>query len=204
MGIVSLAGMARYQAYDPSAIRLLPDTSALQRRYNMECGMSVRFSKLVLGLCMLGAVLSPTAAHAHDYRVGPLRVDHPWATATPQGAQVGAGYMKITNESTQSDRLVAITSTVAGKVAVHASVREGHVIKMRPLDKGLEIKPGETVELRPEAMHIMFEGLRAPLVAGTPVKATLVFEKAGSIDVDFATEPLGTKAPAAPAQTHMH
>jgi periplasmic copper chaperone A len=148
--------------------------------------------------------LLPVGASAHDYRVGGIRIDHPWSIATPNGAKVGAGYMKITNEGTQPDRLIAITSPVAGKVAVHASVREGDVVKMRALDQGLEIKPGETVELKPEGAHVMFEGLRAPLLEAGRVQATLVFEKAGSIDVDFATEPLGTKAPAAPAQTHIH
>src|SRR5215218_5218567 len=100
--------------------------------------MKFRFSKSALVVCMLLAMLSPEAADAHDYRIGSLRIDHPWATATPQGAQVGAGYLKITNEGTQPDRLVTMTSAAARKVAAHASVKEGDVIKMRPLDKGVE------------------------------------------------------------------
>jgi periplasmic copper chaperone A len=168
--------------------------------------MTAWFLKSIVAVCVLGTLACAGAANAHDYRIGSLRIDHPWATATPQGAQVGAGYLKITNEGTQPDRLVTMTSAAARKVAAHASVKEGDVIKMRPLDKGVEIKPGETVELNPEGMHIMFEGLNAPLVAGERVKATLVFEKAGSIDVEYAVEPLGTKAPApAPsAQSHTH
>jgi copper(I)-binding protein len=75
---------------------------------------------------------------------------------------------------------------------------------MRVLDKGLEIKPGETVELTPAGMHIMFEGLRAPLIEAGRVQGTLVFEKAGSIDVDYAIEPMGTKVGPAPAAAHTH
>ena len=50
----------------------------------------------------------------------------------------------------------------------------------------------------------MFEGLRAPLLEAGRVQGTLVFEKAGSIDVDYAIEPMGTKAapPAPGAHTH--
>lgn len=164
--------------------------------------MSRRFPQSIL----LAAVLAllPASAGAHDYRVGSLRIDHPWATATPQGAKVGAGYLKIINEGTQPDRLVAISSPAAPRVTLHGSVKEGDVVKMRALDKGIEIKPGETVALVPEGMHVMFEGLSSPLVADTRVKATLVFEKAGSLPVEYAVVPLGTKASAAPDHAHEH
>lgn len=157
------------------------------------------FALLFLGICSLSGV-----ARAHDYRVGSLHIDHPWAVATPNGAKVGAGYLKITNEGTEPDRLVALTSPASRKVTLHGSVREGDVVKMRTLEKGIEIKPGETVELKPDGAHIMFEGLRAPLLEAGRVQATLVFEKAGSIDVDYAIEPMGTKAaPRAPG-AHSH
>jgi periplasmic copper chaperone A len=153
---------------------------------------------------MVLGVAFPTPGHTHDYRIGSLRIDHPWATATPQGAKVGVGYMKIINDGAQADRLIAITSPVSHKVAVHASVKEGDIVKMRLLDKGLQIKPGETVELVPEGTHVMFEGLSGPLVAGTRAKATLTFEKAGSIDVEYTVQPLGTKASEPAAHTHGH
>lgn len=167
--------------------------------------INFRIFRFVLAACMLiGAVSHSAVGSAHDYRIGSLRIDRPWATATPQGAKIGAGYMKIINDGTQADRLIAITSPVARKVAIHVSVKEGDVVKMRLLDKGLEIQPGETVELNPEGTHVMFEGLFGPLVAGIRAKATFMFEKAGSIDVEYTVEPLGTKAPtpAVPAHTH--
>lgn len=123
--------------------------------------------------------------------------------ATPKGAKVGAGYMTIKNEGSQPDRLIAMTSPAAGKVTLHGSVKEGDVVKMRVLDKGIEIKPGETIELKPEGNHVMFEGLRAPLIEAGRVQSTLLFEKAGSIDVDYTIEPMGTKA-APPAAAHTH
>ena len=51
------------------------------------------------------------------------------------------------------------------------------VMKMRLLDKGLEIKPGQTVELKPGGYHLMFMGLREGLKDGEAVKARLIFEE---------------------------
>lgn len=152
--------------------------------------------KLRTLLCasLIAATLTP--ARAHDYRVGSIHIDHPWTIATPNGAQVGAGYMKITNEGTQPDRLIALTSPAARRVVVHAMTMENGIARMRLLDKGLEIKPGETVELTTQGMHVMFEDLREPLVEKARIRGTLVFEKAGKIDVEYAVAPMGTKVPA--------
>ena len=165
---------------------------------------TIRFCQSIFALCVVLGVASATTGHAHDYRIGSLGLDHPWAMATPHGAKVGAGYIKIINEGSQADRLIAVTSPAARKVTIHSSVKEGDVVKMRALDRGLEIKPGETVALSPQGTHVMFEGLFVPLVAGTRAKATLMFEKAGSIEVDFTIEPLGTKAPAPVPPAHKH
>jgi hypothetical protein len=67
------------------------------------------------------------------------------------------------------------------------------IMKMRPLAQGLEIKPGQTVEFKPSGYHIMFVGLKQQLEKGQHVKATLVFEKAGKVDVDFAVEGVGAQ-----------
>jgi len=170
--------------------------------------ITLNFLKKPLAFAALMAALTfAQTASAHDYKIGSLHIDHPWAIATPNGAKVGGGYMKITNEGKEPDRLIALSSPAARKVTLHATTQEGDVMKMRALDKGIEIKPGETVELKPEGMHIMFEDLKGPLVKASRVQATLVFEKAGKIDVDYAVEPMGTKAPPAPMPAdhqHMH
>jgi hypothetical protein len=65
-------------------------------------------------------------------------------------------------------------------------------MKMRPLPKGIEIKPGETVELKPGSYHLMFVGLKEPFEKGKRVKGTLQFEKAGKVDVEYAIEAAGS------------
>jgi copper(I)-binding protein len=65
---------------------------------------------------------------------------------------------------------------------------------MRPVKGGLEIKPGETVELKPGSFHVMFVGLKKPLSAGDQFKATLVFEKAGSVNIDYDVRAMGSQS----------
>jgi copper(I)-binding protein len=72
---------------------------------------------------------------------------------------------------------------------------EGGVMKMRPVQGGLEIKPGETVTLAPSGFHIMFRDLKQPLEQGKTVKATLKFDKAGSVDVEYQILAAGATAP---------
>jgi copper(I)-binding protein len=57
--------------------------------------------------------------------------------------------------------------------------------------KSLEIKPGQTIELKPGGMHVMIMGLKQPLSQGQTVKGTLVFEKAGTVAIEFTVQPLG-------------
>jgi copper(I)-binding protein len=136
-------------------------------------------------------MLAVTALQARDYKAGSLDIVDPWSRATPKGASVGAGYMKITNTGTSPDRLVGGSSDVAATFEVHEMTMENGIAKMRLLKGGLEIKPGETVELKPGSFHVMFVGLKKPFAAGDHVKATLVFEKAGTINVEYDVLAMG-------------
>jgi len=42
----------------------------------------------------------------------------------------------------------------------------------------------------------MLIGLKQPITQGGRVQGTLVFERAGKVDVEFAVQPLGGPAPA--------
>lgn len=125
------------------------------------------------------------------FRLGDLTVTSPWSRATPGGAKIGGGYLKITNNGRAPDRFVGGTSDVSDRVEIHEMSMTNGVMKMRPLPNGLEIKPGETVELKPGGNHLMFVDLKRPLKQGESVKATLRFEKAGSLEVNFAVNALG-------------
>src|SRR5262245_11095199 len=128
------------------------------------------------------------------YKVGALVIEAPWTRATPGGARVGGAYLKITNTGAESDRLVGGSLPIAGAVEVHQMSMTDGVMNMRKLEAGLEIKPGQTVELKPGGYHLMFTGLRQALQQGQSVKGTLQFEKAGSVEVEYRVEPIGARS----------
>jgi copper(I)-binding protein len=140
-----------------------------------------------------------THADAAGYDVGSIHITDPWARATPKGASTGAAYMTLTNNGTASDRVSCVASDASAQCQIHTMAMEDGVMKMRPVDDGLEIKPGETVTLKPSAFHVMLLGLKHPLEQGTTLKLTLKFEKAGTIDVDYPIAAIGAPAPGAPA-----
>ncbi|MEM9205219.1 MAG: copper chaperone PCu(A)C [Pseudomonadota bacterium] len=131
-------------------------------------------------------------AIAHDYKVGDLTIDHPWTRATPPAAKAGGGYMKITNDGTETERLVGGKADFANRVEIHEMAVEDGIMRMRPLNEGLEIPPGETVELKPGSFHIMFMGLTEPLVEGETRTISISFEQAGDVNMDFPVEAMGT------------
>ena len=145
-----------------------------------------------IGVIFAGALaLLTSGAFAHEYKVGTLQIGHPWARATPKGASVGGGYLKITNTGTTPDRLISGTSAVSGRFEVHEMSMDNGVMKMRQVKDGLEIKPGETVEFKPGGYHIMMVDLKQPIKEGERVKGTLVFEKAGTVEIEYAVVPVG-------------
>jgi copper(I)-binding protein len=149
-------------------------------------------------LAVLLAASAP-AVHATDYRVGALDISGPWSRATPKGAPVAAGYLTIKNTGTTADRLVGGSSEAAAKVEVHEMTMDNGVMRMRPITGGLEIKPGETVEFKPQGLHLMFIKPKNPLKQGDHVKTILEFEKAGKVEVDFDVTGMG-----GPPASHGH
>jgi len=149
-----------------------------------------RTALIIAALC---AALATSPTLAHDYTVGSLKIGHPWARATPKGASIGGGYMKITNTGTASDRLIGGSTDISRSFEVHEMTMDSGVMRMRPVAGGLEIKPGQTVTLDPSGYHVMFVGLKDQLKQGDRFKATLQFAQAGKVDVDFIIEGLGAK-----------
>jgi hypothetical protein len=137
-------------------------------------------------------------AGSATFKLGDLTVTSPWTRATPGGAKIAGGYLKITNNGTSPDRFVGATSAATDRIELHEMSMSDGVMKMRPLPNGLEIKPGETVELKSGGYHLMFMDLKQPLKQGDTLKATLQFEKAGSLDVNFSVNALGATSGNAP------
>lgn len=134
-------------------------------------------------------------AFAQQFKVGDLVIEQPWTRATPKGASVAVGYLTIRNNGTSPDKLVGGSADFAEAVQVHEMSNANGVMKMRRID-GLDIPAKGSVALKPNGVHLMFQGLKRQLVAGQTVKATLTFEKAGSAPVEFKVGGMGAMKPA--------
>ncbi|MBY0563087.1 MAG: copper chaperone PCu(A)C [Hyphomonadaceae bacterium] len=123
---------------------------------------------------------TPAAATAAEAPAA-LQVSDAWASATPGGATVSAGYFTIT--SPIEDRLVSASSPRAARVEIHEMAMDGDVMRMRAVDGGVELNAGESVTLAPGGIHLMFMDVTSPFGEGESVPVTLTFEQADAIDV---------------------
>ena len=114
---------------------------------------------------------------------GDILVQQPWARASIGAAKAGAAYFTVVNQGALVDRLVAVESQVADRTELHGHLMEQGVMKMRPVE-AIEVAPGEPAVLKPGGLHVMFMGLRAPLAEGSRFPLTLVFARAGRIEIE--------------------
>ncbi len=119
-----------------------------------------------------------------------VTIENAWARATAPGAKVAAGYMTIRNQAAAPDRLVGVTSPAAARVETHVHMRDGDVVRMREV-KGYDVPAKGQLELKPGGAHLMFVNIVRPLKEGDKVAATLRFEKAGEVKVEFQVGRLG-------------
>jgi copper(I)-binding protein len=152
------------------------------------------FRYAFLAAVALALAAGPLAAA--EVRFKDLVIDHPFARATPPGAEVAGAYLKIRNAGKAADRLVRAATPVAGMAEIHEMRVEQSVMRMRAI-AGIEIKPGATITLQPGSYHVMLMGLKRPLAVGDKFPLTLTFEKAGSVEVTVEIEAVGTS-------THDH
>lgn len=148
-----------------------------------------------LAALLFTPLLWPGPAAAADYQLGALKVTQPWARATPKGAASGAAYMTVTNTGTKAMRLRCVSSDAAAKCEIHEMSMDGGVMRMRPVEGGLEVKPNQTVTLKPGGFHMMLTGLKAPLQQGKMLEATLQADGGASARVEFPIEGVGAPGP---------
>lgn len=145
---------------------------------------------LVIPLALAVVVSAAGPVLAQEFKAGDIVVERPWARATPKGAEVGSGYVTIQNRGATPDRLTGGTADFA-TVEIHQMKSENGVSQMRELKDGLDIPAHGSVGFSPGGYHLMFTHLTHPLTKGESVKATLNFEHAGPIEVEFSVTGIG-------------
>jgi len=148
----------------------------------------------------LSAALCASAS-AHDYRVGDLVIDHPYALPSLEGSANGVMHIRtLKNTGSQPDRLLGASTPVASSVEIHHMEQDANnVMRMRAVPE-LALPAGGEVSLKHGgAWHVMLLGLKQPLKAGERFSLTLKFAKAGEKEIRvWVLEPRDGSA------AHMH
>jgi periplasmic copper chaperone A len=140
-------------------------------------------------LALAAALLLSAPALSHEITTGDLQIIHPHIPQPAATAKAAGGYMAIVNNGAEAEHLIGIESDIAAKVSLHESrVDSNGVGTMEPVE-ALEIPPGGTVSLDHGGYHIMFMGLKGPLLEGEMHKAALIFERAGRVEIEFMIDP---------------
>jgi copper(I)-binding protein len=127
---------------------------------------------------------------------GSIEIRRPWARQAMETPGWAGGFFTLTNKGTEPDRLVAASSPAAEKIEIYAIKVLGGDVGMRPRADGLAAPAGVTLTLQPRGYHLLLIDLKTPLVPGAHLAVTLIFEKAGNIDVELVVEapgPVGTE-----------
>jgi periplasmic copper chaperone A len=152
-------------------------------------------------LALAAMALAPDGhAQVADFGTGKIKIVAPWTRATPESSKVGGGFMTLINTGSEPDRLVGGSTEVSGGLEIHEMHIVNGVAMMRQVNPGIALKPGASIVLKPFAHHLMMMDLKQPLKAGQKIKGTLVFEKAGSVEIKYVVVPMGADGPAAGAR----
>jgi periplasmic copper chaperone A len=136
------------------------------------------------------------AAHAE------VTVKEAWVRATVPSQKATGAFMQLT--STEPVRLIEVQSSVAKIVEVHEMRMEGDRMMMQAVP-GIDLVPGQVLELKPGGYHVMLIDVVKPVGVGDKVPLTLVLEgkdkKRIQVQVSAEVRALNGKPS---AQQHQH
>lgn len=139
--------------------------------------------------CLAVAAAEPQSIQADDLTISPA-----WAHATPAGATSAAVYFTVKNSGTQLETLLRASSPLADEVIFHRTGEHDGVPHMEQLWT-IDVVAGRPVNFQPDGRHVMLNGLKQPLVAGTTIPITLQFQHAGAIPLQVQIVPVGANGP---------
>ena len=135
----------------------------------------------VIGCAVMLVLHGMVSAGAAD-----IVVSKAWSPATPKGAEVAAGYLRIENHGNRADTLLSVSTPVAGKVEIHQMAEADGIMTMRPMEKEAStIPPNGKLVFAPGGNHLMFLQLKAPFSEGEKIPVSLDFERAGKINTSL-------------------
>lgn len=148
----------------------------------------------------LSALLLSVAALAD------IHIENPRSRITAPTVKRGGAFMNIKNDGKTDDVLIAASTPRSSKTELHnTTIDENGVMKMREMKDGIPVPAGQTVELKPGSLHVMFMDLHEPFVEGQTYPLTLKFKNAGEKTVTVTVKDMSNETPQkGNMHTHMH
>ena len=108
--------------------------------------------------------------------------ENAWVRLLPPSVKTTAAYMTI--NSPVDDVLLSASSPVAMMVELHLSSMTDGVMSMDHVER-IDLRANQPVELIPGGYHLMLMGLKKALSEGDRFPLTLIFDKAGEIEIEL-------------------
>jgi periplasmic copper chaperone A len=153
-------------------------------------GMHILAAAVLLQACSPGEGAGGEGVVVEDGWARPMAV--PEDGPSPSGIH-SAVYMILRNGGGSPDRLVGGETGVAESLEIHESRMEDGIMRMRRVEGGIPVAPGEGVELRPGGMHLMLLNLTASLVEGDTLTLSLHFEEGGPQEIRVPVRAAGSR-----------
>ena len=144
----------------------------------------MRVKTLVLAAA---ALFVATAALAHSHKLKNLEIVHPWCIETNDTADPVSVFMTIKN-SGRPDKLLRATTSIAGKSELRVADDKA-VSSVGVATRG-------ATDLKRDGPHIQLLDVRKQLSPYDSFLMTLVFERAGKVEVEVMVEKASILAPA--------
>jgi periplasmic copper chaperone A len=112
------------------------------------------------------------AAHAHEIKVGNLVIVHPTVDEAQKGQATAQGSMEIRNQGKTPDKLLSISAEFAETARIESTETA--------------VPPGERI-----LVPVVFENIKRQLSEPEVYDAKLIFEKAGTIEIEIMVHPHG-------------
>lgn len=104
-----------------------------------------------------------------------ITVEDAWVRATPPGARTAAVYLTLHNAG-GDDALIGAASPAAEETQLHTHVHEQGMMRMEQVAR-FDLPSGSVIKLEAGGKHLMFIDIYEPMMPGTSVEITLLFEQ---------------------------
>lgn len=142
--------------------------------------MKAFVSALTLFATVLTAALLGPSASAQN--AAAITASNGWILAGPPSATTLSGYVTLNNSAAAADRLLAISSPIAARSAMHEMTMNGSMMSMRDLPYGVTVPAHGAYTFSMSGTHIMFYNPTRAVRVGETIPVRLTFLHAGVVD----------------------